>query len=458
MTANLNKHPSTALRVRKDKMAFNSSNTIRSRVVGQFEDHISPETDKASKRVQADMDRMAKSAKGFIAAVAGIIALREIKQIFTELINFASEHQTAVTGQINKMKAAYNAFMTGIVESPLFGQLIDRITETLSFAAVLIQNSAAWDSFLVMIRAKWNLFTYGIKQSFVEAFSFDVDMIAGMMQKNPGAIAAALAKNFDNDATTRVMVQAADQAAADFNKAFESGLKSLKVSAAVTPIDTTVIPKLERDVARLGDRYTALHFQQQAQPLIDGGLIQKQLTDAEAAALKFELAWADTMQSVAELTNEYVVGSLVSSLEFLGATMVGLGGGFDKFFAQMLGQLGDFAIRTGAIMIATGLGLKALFAFSPTAAIAAGTALVILGGALKAISSNMQKLQTGGSGTSSPAPVRDYSNRNTASSGAQVNQYNTFQILSPNSIPQSVLNELAYSLKKEITKQSNLGR
>jgi len=87
--------------------------------------------------------------------------------------------------------------------------------------------------------------------------------------------------------------------------------------------------------------------------------------------------------------------AVTSSLQSLGALFANLATGVEaplkKFAAAILGVLGDLAIQLGSLFIAMGIGWIALrngFA-NPAALIAAGAALVVVGGLIKGIASSL---------------------------------------------------------------------
>lgn len=453
-------------------------------MVGEFEDHISPETRRAQARVSSDMEKMAKSAGGFMKAVVGIVAIREIKQIFSEMINFASQHQTAVTNQINKMKSAYNSFMTGLVESPLFGQLIDRITEALSFAAVLLQNSAAWEAFLILIGAKWNLFIYGVKKSFIEAFSFNTDMISAMFDKNPGAIAAAMAKTAIADPVTKIMVEAADQAATDFNKAFDEGLKKLKVSAPIGEqiflATKSSIAGITREVVKLNDHFTRLKFLKASvdidpKPKVSmvdvpqgpgPGFMAKQSEIAGNTIANFmeireqfqQLYSRDmpTFNEIASQTAEIISGGIANAFDSLGAAMARGQSAMGAFAKGMIAVAGQIAGSFGDMFIKLGIAALLINPAQGIALIAAGAALKVLAGFLGAKASGGAPSSAGG--FSGPAPARDYSTGNSQRKTGDtiVNVHINGDVMTLDKMDTDKrFNELAMKIGKSLDRQTN---
>ena len=90
----------------------------------------------------------------------------------------------------------------------------------------------------------------------------------------------------------------------------------------------------------------------------------------------------------------------VNSFATFGAALVEGGSFLDSFLALALNTLGDLAISIGTTVIGAAISIKALkesIVGSPGVAIAAGAALVVIGGALKAFSSS---LGGGGAGSS----------------------------------------------------------
>ncbi len=96
------------------------------------------------------------------------------------------------------------------------------------------------------------------------------------------------------------------------------------------------------------------------------------------------------------------INGVASAFSAFGAALANGENGFAAFGKSILRTLGQLAIQVGSFFIAVGAGLTAttvLFGFSGGAAIAAGIALTILGGALQALGGG------GGGGATAGAPA-----------------------------------------------------
>ena len=153
-------------------------------------------------------------------------------------------------------------------------------------------------------------------------------------------------------------------------------------------------------------------FFEQTQPAVDNGL--KKVNDAVKAAVDPSLftnftegfkaaamriagtaeAVATTMRNLgAQIFNTFGTG-VSNAFSAMGAAMVKGENGMAAFGKAMLGVLGDIALQFGSTFILMGIAKSLLFDPTGPLLIAAGAALSILGGALKAI---------GGGGSSGPA-------------------------------------------------------
>lgn len=101
-----------------------------------------------------------------------------------------------------------------------------------------------------------------------------------------------------------------------------------------------------------------------------------------------------------------------AGLQRLGAQLVQGRKAWDGFGKQVLGIIGDLLVNVGQSFISIGLGLDslkaALLKISGGAAIAAGIALVVLGGALKAAAGGaLTSAATGGGSSAITSPVTE---------------------------------------------------
>lgn len=105
-----------------------------------------------------------------------------------------------------------------------------------------------------------------------------------------------------------------------------------------------------------------------------------------------------TTAQMAQSFNQTLAGGIGNAFQSIGAALVQGENIFEAFGKSMINTLADMLLMFGQMLITIGIGLSAvpmLFGLQGGAAIAAGIAAMVLGGALKAIA--------GGGGKSSPA-------------------------------------------------------
>ena len=83
-----------------------------------------------------------------------------------------------------------------------------------------------------------------------------------------------------------------------------------------------------------------------------------------------------------------VVGATSQAIQRLATNLVKGKSVFEDFGTFVLGIMGDMAIKIGEVTLASGIAMSALGKLSPTAAIAAGAALIAIGAAIKAASAS----------------------------------------------------------------------
>lgn len=137
---------------------------------------------------------------------------------------------------------------------------------------------------------------------------------------------------------------------------------------------------------------------------------QVESTKALTNATKTELEKTGAAyEALKGLIDNVVNGIVSSSLANLGAALVGAGQGFGSFASQAAGIMGDFFIQLGITIIAADeaiIALKAsLLTFTGGLGIAAGLGLIIVGGALKALSGGPSSVGSVGTAGPSAPPV-----------------------------------------------------
>lgn len=136
-------------------------------------------------------------------------------------------------------------------------------------------------------------------------------------------------------------------------------------------------------------------FQSSAAVAQLAGSIQILGEEFDRATMKqnfFSIGLSNLKGQVVAFSDE-VAGVLVGIFQTMGNLIADAVAGVEdplaKFFAGILGAVGNFAIQLGSFMIMLGLGLQALFTLNPVALIAIGAALVAIGGLLKGLSSRI---------------------------------------------------------------------
>jgi hypothetical protein len=409
---------------------------------------------KARASVEREFDMMSSSARGFgsaIAAVFGLLTLRQAKQFFRELVGFATEHQTSITAEIQKMKIAYNAFLTGIVESPIWGDIIRAITSALSFAAVLIQNHKAWTAFWDLIKVE--VVTYGSdvateilkRLDFFGIFTDDIEQ-------------------------TRALTRMAGRIAAeDFNKAFSEASKNLRVSAPIQErsfigAGATSIPGLTRDTSpakQFEDLNLAIGV-----TMPNLAAVTEAEEDMRAEMIRYGATSREELSSIKDELNNMLnsgfmtfINGMVAGFESVGAAIVNGQNAFKSFGAIFLKTIAQLAVQFGTFLILVGTGMSTvgtLFGFSGAGAVAAGIALTIFGGALGALASRA------GAGSNARTREQDQrfrdSNFNTSGGNGGTTIINNFNFANTIGLTRDSMKEVGEVISAELFKQGKLGR
>lgn len=115
-----------------------SGNTVELRILGTYEDFISPEIAKAvgkSKQSLASLSQDGAAAFGGMktaaAAIVAAFSFREIKQAFKETLQYAREHITSSSALVKNFDLAVDRLQRAAAESSIFKGAL----ETLSVAA-----------------------------------------------------------------------------------------------------------------------------------------------------------------------------------------------------------------------------------------------------------------------------------------------------------------------------------
>ena len=131
----------------------------------------------------------------------------------------------------------------------------------------------------------------------------------------------------------------------------------------------------------------------------------KELTNSLAPLSEWGQKLGDLSAQIRKAIDETIVKGIVGGVAKIGANLANGVGAFDDFGKTVLGILGDFAIQMGGLLIAMGIGIDnikvALATWNAAGLIAAGVALVLIGGALKAMSSGPAGAAASGGGIAS---------------------------------------------------------
>ena len=126
--------------------------------------------------------------------------------------------------------------------------------------------------------------------------------------------------------------------------------------------------------------------------------------EAQKAVEGFELGFTKSTVNIASQIQQTLVRAISFGIQHFTAGLMKGKLSMKDFGKALAGMLGDMAIQVGETVMASGIAMKALFAFSPGAAIAAGAGLIALGSILKSFA--------GGGGaeasTSIPSPTAGF--------------------------------------------------
>jgi hypothetical protein len=116
----------------------------------------------------------------------------------------------------------------------------------------------------------------------------------------------------------------------------------------------------------------------------------------------------ESIEALNQTMRAGIVNLIATTLSSIGHSMVQSADGFDKWKIRMLGILGDLAIQMGSVIMAAGIAEMHLFSFNPFGMIAAGAALIVLGGVLKGFADQASAGMGGGSSASPAMPSTDF--------------------------------------------------
>ena len=131
-----------------------------------------------------------------------------------------------------------------------------------------------------------------------------------------------------------------------------------------------------------------------------GGMLGRLAPDLANMAKQADAAFAQMSNRAKTFAVDFrgIMTGAFSSIGNLFADLVsGQGDPLGKFFAGLLGTVGEFAISLGSTMVAMGFALTALYTLNPAALIGFGAALVVAGGLIKGFSSKLGGSASGAS-------------------------------------------------------------
>lgn len=141
----------------------------------------------------------------------------------------------------------------------------------------------------------------------------------------------------------------------------------------------TIANAVDESLLKLGD------FAAQAPAIVQAGS-----TGIQDAVKNAGNGLIDITDDVRKAFTTLIVGTVTQGLQTLGAALVQGTSAFDSFKKTIFNLLGDFAIQVGTLIIGIGSAAQAAATaltnfFAGPVAIAAGLALIVLGGALKSL-------------------------------------------------------------------------
>lgn len=266
-------------------------------------------------------------------------------------------------------------------------------------------------------------------------------------------------KTRERELTTFLLEQqtarvAAEVAAADASETFFDQVKDFKLSAA--DAEAAKLAGIEEQIFAIqqaSNSQQALLAQQQKSKLLE--IEQKfsadknfSVQERESAISALEQNFATQRESQAaasadkikkledkqneeriarakqfsEAINQALVSIASNGLQRIGQALVNGSAAFDDFGQAVLGVIADTAIHLGELLLAAGLGInslaESLASFNGFAAIAAGAALIVIGSAIKALTTKSPSgapssgggIATGSSPTTDLSPTSNFAN------------------------------------------------
>jgi hypothetical protein len=476
-------------------MAFNSTNKIRSVVVGEFEDKMSQETAKAGANVNATLKRMERQTKeatsGFeslektMKALGAAFVLQQGMQAASALVGYAREHNTQATSLVEKLDQTISRTMSIVTNSEAFKAAISGTIVFIEKINELLGNVT--DN--VLDRAKLEVDLNKTQSNYV-AKQLESKELTGEQRdalfEQQKLWNNSLALSKDN-----LEVLKGQKAAQDAGTTSKSDQK-------VIELDLYEITKarMELELSSAGKRvayaqqmldYAKKHKQIVASgpkptlfgnaPEIPGGLPDTpvvnngpaknsdifgggfipDLTEARDQYKEFFGRDMTTFGEAASQTAEIISNGIGGAFESMGAAIANGQSALGAFGKALIGVAGQIAGAFGDMFIKMGIGAILINPAQGLALIAAGAALKVLAGFLGAKASAGST--SGSSGGSASAP-RDYSSDRPSAGKKTGDTYVTVHLNGDvmtfdNVDTNKRFNEWALKIGKSINRQTN---
>lgn len=461
-------------------MALGSKNVIEDKVVLSFQDDMSGPAAAARRSYEREMrgfqkvhTEISQALLSIKSLLLTIFSVRQVKQMFNAMSDFAREHQTAATEAIAKMDRAWNALLTGIANSQWYRNIIENITNALNIGAAMLQNEKVWSAF-------WDWAGQEMTLKIFSAWSW----LLGKLN----AVLFGFLDDIANDAAMwkKFAFNMAKVAKEEFDKQLKVTIPNLQYAPEIKPAQFEYrAPKLP-EIKPFAENFVPLagqrgQMEQMTQNFVALGVAMRDYNNEQTrlqTALTQGIAWADqtgdmnmlieaynNMRSSTDLAlesskklQEFIVGVLSTSFQQLGAAIIGMGGGFKHFFKSLLKSFADFGIQIGQFMVAYGIGLIAIKKMSGPQAIAAGLALITIAGAMKAVVSRFGKNNDSGGDVLTPSNYgrSDTSNERKGDTYVTVNvEYGAMQALDLSGLTEKRFREMAYRFGQSWAEQVN---
>lgn len=258
---------------------------------------------------------------------------------------------------------------------------------------------------------------------FVDRLVAAITPIAAIVARNPFGVFSEQTVSAFQDITLKLSGFRAELAGVDFDlrKLGETARSVASIDAPI-PVNLEELAALRQEFANFGKTDLQLLEEQLLQrlDLIQRAFEQELLSQQEFETLKNQII-AQASQERFQILNKDAIaaskqlsrtlqGGLVrvvqSAAASIGKALAQGSFSFKSFVGTVLGIIGDLLLQLSGAFIAIGLGVEAIKAsivgLSAGPALAAGLALAILGGALKAFSSSLGGEQTSGGGVGIP--------------------------------------------------------